>query len=514
MNRSLTRLMLACVFALGANGLAYAQGGATSTLSGVVVDAGGGVVPGATIVVKNNGTGTQFETVSNTDGLFSVPALAAGAYSVTVSLAGFKTAVINDLPASIGQPLSVKATLEVGNLEETIVVQSSSDIINTQTATISSTLNVDQINKLPMPTRNALNAVTFLPGVNTAGLNRDSNFNGLPDSFVAITLDGVSNNDNFNKSTEGLFAMVTPRQDAIEAVTVTTAVGGADVGGHGAVSINFSTRSGTNRFSGSAYEYFRAPQLNTNYYFNKLSNQPVNDVRVNQYGFRQGGPVVIPGLYNGRGKAFFFFNYEELRLPNNVTRTRIVLNPDAQRGIFRWDGPNGQLLERDVLSLAAGAGLVATPDPLTNRLLDEIRATMGTTGVIQSTTDRNTENFVWQSPGNQIEKQPVVRLDYNLSDNHRIGGVYNWQVVTRDPDHLNNDDVRFPGLPNYARYESYRPFTSRTLRSTLSSTIVNELRGGMRWGTTSCPSRRSPTRAGFPGSARTAGAASDKSCGG
>ena len=73
-----------------------------------------------------------------------------------------------------------------------------------------------------MPTRNALNAVTFLPGVNTAGINRDSNFNGLPDSFVAITLDGVSNNDNFNKSTDGFFAMVTPRQDAVEAVTVTT----------------------------------------------------------------------------------------------------------------------------------------------------------------------------------------------------------------------------------------------------------------------------------------------------
>ena len=86
-----------------------------------------------------------------------------------------------------------------------------------------------------MPTRNALNAVTFLPGVNTAGINRDSNVNGLPESFLNITLDGVSNNDNFNKSTDGFFAMVTPRQDAIEAVTVTTAVGGADVGGHGAV---------------------------------------------------------------------------------------------------------------------------------------------------------------------------------------------------------------------------------------------------------------------------------------
>jgi hypothetical protein len=467
---------------LFATAVAFAQGGSTAALSGVVVDAAGGVVPGATVIVKNNASGLQFETVSNTDGLFSVPALAAGSYSVTVSLTGFKTAVINELRVSIGTPVSVKATLEVGNLEETIVVSSSSDIVNTQTATISSTLNVDQINKLPMPTRNALNAVTFLPGVNTADINRNSNFNGLPDSFVAITLDGINNNDNFNKSTEGLFAMVTPRQDAIESVTVTTAVGGADVGGHGAVSVNFSTRSGTNRFAGSAYEYYRTPQLNTNFFFNTLNDLPKNDVTLNQYGFRQGGPIVIPGLYNGRGKAFFFVNYEELRLPNNVTRTRTVLNVDAQRGIFRWDGAGGQVLERNLYELAANAGFVATPDPLVARLLDEIRSAMGTTGVINSTTDRNTQSYVWQSPGNQVEKQPVVRLDYNLTDKHRLSGVYNWQMVSRDPDHLNGDDIRFPGLPNYARYLSYRPFTSGTLRSTLSSNIVNELRGGIRWG--------------------------------
>jgi len=481
MNRSLSRLMLACAFALTTVPLALAQGGASSSLSGVVVDAAGGVVPGATVIVKNTASGVQFETVTNTDGLFSVPALPAGSYSVTVSLSGFKTAVINDLRVAIGAPISVKATLEVGNLEETIQVSSSSDIINTQTATISSTLNVDQINKMPMPTRNALNAVTFLPGVNTAGINRDSNFNGLPDSFVAITLDGVNNNDNFNKSTEGLFAMVTPRQDAIEAVTVTTAAGGADVGGHGAVSINFATRSGTNRFAGSAYEYYRAPGLNTNYFFNELNGLAKNDVKVNQYGIRQGGPVVIPGLYNGRGKAFFFFNYEELRFPNSATRTRTVLNPDAQRGIFRWEA-NGQIFERDLLALMTSNGQAGTVDPLTSRLLGEIRSAMSTTGVIQTTPDLNTESYVWLSPGHQIEKQPVVRLDYNLSDNHRLNGVYNWQVVTRDPDHLNNDDVRFPGLSNYARYVSYRPFTSGGLRSTLSPTIVNELRGGIRWG--------------------------------
>ena len=116
---------------------------------------------------------------------------------------------------------------------------------------------MDQINKMPLPTRNALNAVTFLTGVNTSGINRDANVNGLPQSFINITLDGVGNNDQYNKSTDGFFASVTPRQDAVEAVTVTMAAGGADIGGHGAVGINFVTRSGSNQFTGSAYEYYR-----------------------------------------------------------------------------------------------------------------------------------------------------------------------------------------------------------------------------------------------------------------
>src|SRR5262245_3297185 len=127
---------------------AYAQGGATSSISGVVVDPNGGVIPGATVVVKNAATGTAFDTITNTTGTFSVPALDAGTYSVTVTLAGFKTVVIDDVRLVPGQPVSVSATLEVGTVAETVTVRGGSDLVNTQTATISATLSVDQINKM------------------------------------------------------------------------------------------------------------------------------------------------------------------------------------------------------------------------------------------------------------------------------------------------------------------------------------------------------------------------------
>src|SRR5690606_32293764 len=142
-----------------------------------------------------------------------------------------KTAQISNLRVSLGVPATANLTLEVGQLTETVNVSSSAELINTQTATVTATLNSDQLNRMPTPTRNALNAVAFLPGVNTATTNRNSSINGLPDSFVQITMDGASNNDNYLRSSDGFFASVTPRQDAVEAVTVTMAAAGANLGG-------------------------------------------------------------------------------------------------------------------------------------------------------------------------------------------------------------------------------------------------------------------------------------------
>jgi hypothetical protein len=455
--------------------LAFAQGG---SLSGVVVDSNGGIIPGVSVVVKSKATGTSFDSVTNAEGLFSVPALDPGVYTVTVSLTGFKTAVLSDVRISPDVPASVKAILEVGNVSETITVASSAELINSQTPTVSATLNSDQLNRMPTPTRNALNAVTFLPGVNTAGTNRDSNVNGLPENFINITLDGVSNNDNFLRTTDGFFASVTPRQDAVEAVTVTTAVGGSDIGGSGAISINFATRSGTNRLSGSAYEYLRHPSLNTNYWFNARNGQGKNEIKLNQYGGRLGGPIMIPGLFDGRNKAFFFVHYEQLKFPNSFTRTRTVLNPRALDGWFRYDVA-GQTREINVLALAAANGQIAAQDPTIRGLLQRIQSATGTTGNVNQQSDPLLMNYIWQSPGELFEHQPTVRLDYNITDNHRLSGSTQTIFAKRDPDYLNGIDSRFPGAPNYRLFSSTRPLHSLSLRSTLSLNLVNELRGGL-----------------------------------
>ena len=455
----------------------------TASISGVVRDSAGGVVPGVTVIVTEDATGRTFEAVTNTDGRYQVSALGAGSYTVSASLAGFKTAVAKGLRVAPGQPVTVPLTLEVGRLEETVTVTSSAELINTETATVAATLNSDQLTRMPTPTRNALNAITFLPGVNTPGANRDSTINGLPETFLSITLDGVSNNDNFLRSTDSFFASVTPRQDAVEAVSVTLAAAGAQVGGGaGAVTMAFQTRSGGNRFAGSAYEYYRNPGMNSNYYFNVVNHQGKNQVELNQFGARVGGPIMIPGLYDGRNKAFFFFHYEQIRFPNSFTRTRTVFNPRVYDGWFRYQygsGANAEVREVNLLTLAAKNGQIATVDPTMAKFMSMIDAATKTTGTRSASNDPLYDTYVWQSPAELFEHQPTMRLDYNVTSKHRLSGSFTFITAKRTPDYLNSADPRFPGAPNQRDFVSTRPLMSLSMRSVLSTNIVNELRGGL-----------------------------------
>ena len=458
---------------------AVAQGGATSTITGVVKDEGGGVLPGVTVVATSDATGTKFEAVTNSTGTFSIPALSAGLYTVSASLTGFKTSVIKDVRVQLGTPTAISPVLGVGTLEETITVSgASAELINTTTPAVTATMNVEQIAVIPTPTRNALNAVTFMVGVNTPGGMRGSTINGLPESFLNLTLDGISNNDTFNKNTDGFFSPVRPRQDAVEAVTVTTAVGGAEVGGHGGATINFTTRSGTNRFTGSAYEYFRDKSLNSNYWFNERNGQPKSDVRLNQFGVREGGPIV-------RNRAFFFGHIEAVRNPNDASRTRTVLNPRALDGWFRYNVTAGgvqTVREVNVLDLARTNGQLASTDPTVMRTLQAIQRSPEIAGSLTPASDPLLQSYFFLNEGYQRETQPAVRVDVNVTDRHKLTVTYNHFFEGRAQDHINGADKRFPGSPNYRQVKTTRPTRSIALRSTLTNNMVSELRGGITRG--------------------------------
>jgi hypothetical protein len=455
------------------------QSSTGTSLSGVVADVGGGVIPGANVVVKNNGTAETFETVTNSSGAFSVPSLPAGTYTVTVSLAGFKTAVITDVRLVTGNPGNIKAALEVGALTETVEVKGGSELIQTQSTAVTSTLKVEQIKELPLVSRNTLYVAQFLPGVETTSGPRGSLFSGLPNNTVNVSIDGITTGNSL-QSTDGFFSMVTPRLDAVEEVTVTGATPGT-TGGTGAVQIAFVTRSGSNNFDSSIYHYFRHPSLNTNYYFNEIDGLDKNNVKVHQYGGRVGGPIIIPGLFNGRNKAFFFFNFEHEHRPSEATRTRTILNQQAMQGIFTYTvgGVNRQI---NLLALAAANGQTATLDPTIANLLTSIRESTGVTGAVTTPQGAtNTQDFRYQSGSTSDQYAPTTRIDFNVTDAHRLTGTYYWQRFLSKPDLLNNADPSFPGFPNQGFQTSYRTTGSVALRSTLSSNIVNEVKTGWQW---------------------------------
>jgi Carboxypeptidase regulatory-like domain/TonB-dependent Receptor Plug Domain len=483
MKRSARRLLLAVALVLVSSTSGFAQG-ASQSLNGVVVDAAGGVIPGASVVVLNKATGEKFELTSNEAGAFAVPGIAVGTYTVTVTLQSFKTAVINDVRIVTGTAANVRATMELGALSETVQVSSRAELVQSQSPTVASTLVAEQLNEVPLASRNALYALNMLPGVQygSGAGPRAAGINGLPNNTVNITIDGVQTG-NMLQSTDGFFSMVTPRLDAVEEITITGAVPGSG-SGPGSVQVQFATRSGTNRFDGSAYHYWKQPEFNSNYYFNKVNNLPKNEVVAHQYGFRQGGPIVIPGLYDGRNKAFFFFNFERLYQPSSATRTRTMLRPEAQAGLFGYNVTVAGAQQRqtvDLIALARANGQISALDPTMVRLLDKIRSGAQSTGTINDTGAGNTLQYVFQSEALGNQYAPTGRVDINVTDNHRLSGSYWWQRFTSTTDLLNNVDRAFPSLSNYGTQNSYRTTGNSTLRSTLSSNLVNELRGGWQW---------------------------------
>jgi hypothetical protein len=247
----MTRVLLRTVFGLAVLSLfvtaAFAQG-TLSTLSGSVLDEAGAVIRGAQVTAKNLASGVEFKASTAENGTFSIPALDPGLYSVKVSASGFKQSVLNEVKLDAGTTGSIRISLEVGSTSEMVIVQEEAGNRADAICNISTTLSVNQIANLPLVSRDTLNFVVMLPGVDTPGINRDSTIHGLPQTAINITLDGINVQDNYLKTTDGFFSRISPRLDSVEEVTVSTATPGAESGGQGAVQIKFVTRAAITTF--------------------------------------------------------------------------------------------------------------------------------------------------------------------------------------------------------------------------------------------------------------------------
>jgi hypothetical protein len=461
----------------------------TGRLEGTVTDPQGAAVPGAQIKVINAETGQLFEAVADEKGLWAIPSVATATYKVTVNHPGFKTTNIDNVKVDVGVPATVNAKLEVGALAETVEVQAGAEVLQTSTATVTTTLVGRQLHELPFTSRNLTELIVTQPGSATPGVPRSTSVYGMPQSALNVTKDGINIQDNSNKSSDGFFNAIFPRADAIEEMSISAAAAGADSNAEGAMQVKMVTRSGSNDFHGGLFEQHRNQYFDANSYFNNLNGTaPRDHIVFNQFGGFVGGPIK-------RNKLFFFAHMEALQLPQTYTEpTGRVLTKDALNGIFTYV-VNGVPQQKNLYQIAAANGFPSTPDPTIIKTLQQIDSLVtGQAGLKSraiSNSDYNTSNLDFQSKGGNYRRFPTTRLDYNLTEKHHIEFVYDYQTNIRRPDGVNigGSSPVFPGTGNvlngteFGNQGGIAFQTVAALRSTLTSHLTSEIRFGLNGGT-------------------------------
>jgi hypothetical protein len=460
-------------------------------LVGVVTDSTGALVPKAEIVATNNGTKQELKTTANDEGSWSIPSVPNGIYTIKVSSPNFKTTLLQEVKVDAGQVTTANAALEAGGANEQVVIHGGGEILQTESANVATTVVGRQIVELPFVTRDALQLVLTLPGVQTPGVPRTSSINGLPKSSVNLTLDGVNIQDNFLRSSDGFFTQVQPKSDAVQEVTVSTAVPGAESAGEGAAQVRFVTKSGTSEFHGGVFWQYRSPRFNSNYYFNNIDGLPRDSLFLRQMGGHIGGPIIIPRLLKKRDRAFFFVNYEEFRLPQSygslsAVGNIFVLTDTARSGIFTYKDSGGTVRTVPLIALAQSKGFPQGIDPKVAAGLAKVDAGAKSSGALKSrivsANDYNRLDYQFQDPGTNTRRFPTARFDWNITSAQHFEFIHNYQFYYANPDAVNGQNAVVPGegivVGNKTTGSIYRDSFSYAAahRWTINSKLVNELR--------------------------------------
>ncbi|MBI1788719.1 MAG: carboxypeptidase regulatory-like domain-containing protein [Acidobacteria bacterium] len=328
------------VFALGMGfvlaSMAWSQT-TNATLVGGVTDPQAGAVVGAVIVVKNTGTGVSRQVTTNELGTYRVFPLNPGTYEVTASAPGFKSKVAPGVVLEVASNVKVDFQLEVGQVTETVEVAATASILQTQEASVGGTVTGSELARLPVNGRNYTRLILLLPGTSDQGGSQSRgtfsgtqliSVNGQRRQDNNFTVDGVDNNFMMMNSPGA-----SPPMDSIQEFRVLNNTS-AEFGRSAGSNVNIAIKSGTRDLHGSMYEYLRNDKFDANDYFANRQGQGKVPFRQNQYGFTLGGPMIVPKLYNGREKTFWFINWEGFRRRRATTGISTTPIVEQRNGDF------------------------------------------------------------------------------------------------------------------------------------------------------------------------------------
>ena len=431
---------------------------------GVVTDNSGGVLPGASIVLRNLGTGVTRETVSNDRGQYEVPGVQPGRYQIDAEVSGFRRVSHGPIVIQVNQETRLDIVLQLGEVAETITVQGTGTVVQTTTATIGKVVEEKQIVALPLTDRNFASLGLLTPGVTTRGQSTtDAQYvvHGQRQDANNFQLDGVA-----NVTLGGNSVQARPNVDAVQEFKIQTSNFSAEFGRNAGSVVQVVTKSGTNELRGSTWEFVRNDKFQSPNFFTQGNPPPL---RQNQFGGTVGGPVTVPGMYSGRNRSFFFGSYEGYRLTRGVTRQTVVATAQERAG-------NLSFLSKAIVDPLTGQPFLGNIIPAERispaaRKLLELMPLPNITGA-----GARQNNFVSSPTRNDNYDQYMARFDHSISTKWNLF----YRHFLQDSDNFN--PFQGAGPANYLGF----PVQGNTriqhgtfgVSTVLGSAMLNEFRAG------------------------------------
>jgi hypothetical protein len=474
------RRVLALVSILG--GLLAIPGAAqaqeiTGTITGLVIDSTGAIVPGAAVKVRNMETNLTLRPITDATGIYVAPLLPPGRYEVSVEHPGFKTVVKQDFELHVNDRLRVDIILEAGNVAETVTVVGVSPVVQTQTSEVSTLINATQVEKMPLNGRNIVQFVAMQPGV-SSGLG-STLFVGLG-SLVSVYVNGnrasqnnwmVDGTDN-NDVGSNLALINYVNVDAVGEIKILRSNYSAEFGRSGGGQVNVVTKAGTNNLRGSVFEFVRNDAFDSINYFSTIDyngdgKRDAAPLRYNNFGGTIGFPIV-------KDKLFLFWG-EEFRRIRQVRGGGVQNTRVPTVGQRAGDFSEFPVVIKDPLTGLQFPGNVIPDnriDPLARQLLDRFPLPNANPNVLGGNL-----NFSTGTPQVRNFREELVRVDYRLGLNHSIYGRFiNDTIPSEEPfgEIFGSNNAAFPGIANTKTDNPGRSFVG-TWNWIIGSTKVNEL---------------------------------------
>jgi Carboxypeptidase regulatory-like domain/TonB-dependent Receptor Plug Domain len=426
-----------------------------TAIIGTITDSSGAAIPGATVVVSSSATGIKKQAVTGSGGEYTINYLTPGNFDVTVSANGFRSAEQTNIVLQINQQARVNLVMGVAGQEQTIQVQGTQPLLQTEDASLGVVVGADSAANLPLNGRKFNDLAILTPGVTVYNPDNHSSSTdgsaisayGSQVTWAQVNVDGVTMVNNRHA-----YINVYPSVDAIQEFKVLTGNAEAEYGGGAGTVTNIQLKTGTNTLHGDVFEFFRNTAMDARNFF-LVAPVPKQVLKQNQFGGTVGGPII-------KDRTFFFFSYEGLRSVEQSASLANVLSPAEENGDFSALLPSTQLF----------SPYTGLPYPNNQIPVDPVAQNIAQKYIPLPNTNQNGLNYAGVTSGNESVNQYLVRLDHKINDNNQLAFHFLYAFRNFPSSDLN---------PNFT-YKGTYPIYNVGLQyvHTFNAAMVNELRLG------------------------------------